>query len=1161
MPDFTHLHVHTLYSLLDGAIRLDDLLETVREKGMDTVAVTDHGNLFGAVAFYLGAKEAGVKPVFGSEVYVAGPKGRKDRTERNSHHLVLLAENAEGFANLRYLASMAYLEGHYYNPRIDKELLASHAKGLFGLTACLGGEIPAALLRGESDAARETARTYRDIFEPGHFFLEVQSNGLPEQAKVNPLVAQLGEDLGLPLVATADAHYLSPAEARAHEVLMCIASGKTMNSEKRLRHATDQLYVKSPQEMLDALPDYPQALANAADIARRCHVELPMGQPMLPRFPLPEGEDDGSYLEKLAREGLNRRFSEARAPIDRDAYATRLQTELAVIRECGFSGYFLIVQDFINWAKAHAIRVGPGRGSGAGSLVAYALRITDLDPMPYRLLFERFLNPERVSMPDFDVDFCNERREEVIGYVTDKYGKDRVGQIITFGSLKARSVLRDVCRVMDLPFSEGDKLAKLIPETIGMTLGKALELEPRLKELYAAGGKTREIVEIALDLEGLNRQAGMHAAGVVIADRPLWEVVPIYQPPGEKTMVTQFAKEEVEKIGLVKFDFLGLKTLDVIEGAIRMANQNRPDGAPEITAEAIPLDDPAVYALIGRGETAGIFQFESSGCTEFLRRLKPTTFEDVIAAGAIYRPGPLKNGVVDDFIARRNGKARVVYPHGKLEPILKETHGCIVYQEQVMQISQALAGFTLGRADILRRAMGKKKAEEMAKLRSEFCQGAERNGVEARVAGEIFDLMERFAGYGFNKSHAAAYALLTIQTAWLKVHHPAEFMAALLTSEADDTDAVVAHIASAREAGIQVLPPSVNESDFRFTVPRGGGKTIRFGLGAVKGVGQGAVDAILEARAAGPFLGLPDLCRRVDLRRVNRKVVEALIKAGAFDGVGPAQGRRALFSAIETVMEQGAGAQHDAAVGQGSLFGAVPAAARAEAPLPDLPDWTSKERLSFEKEALGFYISGHPLAQYEKEIRRYANRTLAQVREAEDGDRVTVVGVVSILTDKTTKSGRRLGMVTLEDLTGSLKVVCFSARAGGRGYEQWKPLLETDEPLVITGTVSMSSRGDEENPVRELRAEEVLPFSEVREKKTRRLAVRIPMSAVTPERLGELKQILAGSKGNTQVYVEVLVPGQSETVIRVPDLRVRPTDALLSELDRLFEAPVAMLVA
>ena len=1176
MTDFAHLHLHTLYSLLDGAIRLDDLLTTVTAKGMDSVAVTDHGNMFGAADFYLKAKAAGVKPIFGSEVYVAGPKGRRDRSERSSNHLVLVAENQTGFANLRYLCSMAFIEGHYYNPRIDKELLKGHTEGLFAMTACLGGEVPNACLKGDMDRARRATLEYKELFEPGHFFLEVQSNGLTEQAKVNALLAELSEGMGVPLVATADAHYVKSDDAKAHEYLMCIASGKTFEDQKRLRHETEELYIKSPEEMLQALPAYAQAVANAADIASRCKVDLPMGKPMLPRFQVPDGFDDKGYLAKLAREGLDRRFAEfgdaGRRPAgspDRDAYRERLESEIAVIQSCGFSGYFLIVQDFINWAKAHGIPVGPGRGSGAGSLVAYSLRITDLDPLPYKLLFERFLNPERVSMPDFDVDFCQNRRDEVIGYVTEKYGKDRVGQIITFGSLKARSVIRDVVRVRGLPFAEGDRLAKLIPEgDPKMTLSKALELEPRLKALYDDDPATREILDIALALEGLHRQAGMHAAGVVIADQPLWEIVPIYQPPGESFLVTQFAKDEVEKIGLVKFDFLGLKTLDVIDDAVRMINENRAAGSAAIEIDKIPLEDPEIYALISRGDTAGVFQLESSGFTELLKKLRPTRFEDIIAAVALYRPGPLESGMVDDYINRKHGRAKVSYPHPKLEPILKETYGVIVYQEQVMQISQALSGFTLGRADILRRAMGKKKASEMQELRGAFCEGAKANGVDHNTSGEIFDLMEKFAGYGFNKSHSAAYALITIQTAYLKAHHPAEFMAALFSSEADNTDKIVAHIADAREMGIEVLPPSINESALRFSVPAaresGAMPAIRFGLGGIKGVGEAAIEAILEARKAGAFKGIFELCERIDLRRVNRKVLEALVKAGAVD-VGTGTGnRRAVFESLERAMERGQSSQRDRAAGQTSLFAALlpppgGAALPSSETLSDIEDWTEKERLAFEKETLGFYISGHPLRQYQKEIRRYASRTLAQVQKAAADETITVVGVVAAIQDRMTKTGKRMGIVTLEDMTGSLKLVCFSARAGGQGYEQWEPLLKGDEPLVVTGTVSVNSRGDEESPTRELKVTGIVRLTELREQKTKRLAIRVPAAAVTAERLVKLRALLAGHAGETQVVLEVLIAAESETVIQLAELKVRTTDELLRALDKLFSSGASEL--
>jgi len=1202
MTDFAHLHLHTLYSLLDGAIRLKDLMATVQQKGMDTVAVTDHGNLFAAVDFHLKAKEAGVKPIFGSEMYVAGPKGRLDRTERSSNHLVVIAKTNEGFANLRYLSSMAFIEGHYYNPRIDKELLKGRTKGLYAFTACLGGEIPSALMRGDSDHARRATLEYKELFEPGHFFLEVQSNGMEVQQRVNAQLAQLAADTGVPLVATADAHYIKTEDAKAHEYLMCIASGKTLSDQKRLKHDTEQLYVKSGDEMLAALPEYAQAIANAADIARSCKVELPMSKPMLPTFRVPDGFDEKSYLLKLAREGLDRRFGEIAYPIDRDQYRQRLEMELGVIQSCGFAGYFLIVQDFINWAKGKGIAVGPGRGSGAGSIVAYALRVTDLDPIPYKLLFERFLNPERVSMPDFDVDFCQKRRDEVIGYVTDKYGKTKVGQIITFGSLKARSVIRDVVRVRGLPFSEGDRLAKLIPEgDLTMTLSKALEQEPRLKALYDTDPTIKEIIDVSLALEGLHRQAGMHAAGVVIADQPLWEIVPLYRPQDQDFLVTQFAKDEAEKVGLVKFDFLGLKTLDVIGDAVAMINAARgPMPQAQIRPETIPIDDSATYELITRGETAGVFQLESSGFTELLKRLKPTRFEDIIAAVALYRPGPLESGMVQDYIDRKHGRQKVSYPHASLEEILRETYGVIVYQEQVMQIAQVLSGFTLGRADILRRAMGKKKAEEMQSLRGEFCQGAKDRGVEERVAGEIFDLMEKFAGYGFNKSHSAAYAMITVQTAWLKAHHPAEFMAALLSNEADNTDKVVAHIAEAREMRLLVTPPSVNESGLSFSVgarPAAGGAgpdqpgsettgTIRFGLGGIKGVGESAIQAILEGRTDGanpspgakpgpgkttkPFTSLFDFCDRVDLRRVNKKVLEALVKSGAFDELSavdqPRGHRRArLYAAIDKAADRGQAAQRDRALGQASLFGALSPSNSKNGdpePLPALPpdaEWTERELLANEKETLGFYISGHPLEQYHQEIKRYASRTLAQIQEAGEGERVTVVGVVAAVVDRMTKTGKRMAIVTLEDMTGSLRMVCFSGgRAGQAGYEQWESDLKADDPLVITGVVTINNR-EESNPLREIKAEEITRLSELRRRKTRKVAFKVTADKVTAERLTSLRQVLVKHAGDTPVSLEVSVPGEAEAIIRLAELRVQPTDALIHDVNRLFGGPVSEL--
>ncbi|MEW5741443.1 MAG: DNA polymerase III subunit alpha [Myxococcota bacterium] len=1190
---FTHLHLHTLYSLLDGAIRMKDLIKTVKAKGMSSVAVTDHGNMFGAVDFYKKAKEAGLKPILGMEAYVAGPKGRGDRTEKIANHLILLAKNQEGYANLRHLSSQGYLNGFYYHPRIDKQVLKEHSKGLIGLTACLGGEVTSAAFRGDMDHARRAAKEYKDIFEPGQFFLEIQWNGMEEQQRANDNLKQLSRDLDIPLAATADAHYIKQEDARAHELLMCIASGKTLADAKRMRHSTDKLFVCSPEEIRAYFQDVPEAVDNTMRISDMVEAFDILARPMLPSFKVPEGESADTYLARLAREGLEARFKELPYAVDKDVYFKRLELEVGVIQKMGFSGYFLIVQDFINWAKQHGIPVGPGRGSGAGSIVAYSLRITDLDPIPYNLLFERFLNPERVSMPDFDVDFCQDRRDEVITYVQGKYGEANVGQIITFGQLKAKSVLRDVCRVYGLPFSEGDRLAKLVPEILGITLKQAIfgdqekgiAGEPRLKEmmdnpqtLTEVDGRTittKDVLEVSMALEGLNRQAGMHAAGVVIADKPLWEFVPVYQPPGEKALITQFAKDEVEAAGLVKFDFLGLKTLTVIENAIKLANRKLP-ADQQIVRENIPLDDRATFELISSGDTAGVFQMESSGFTEMVMKMKPSCFEDVIAAGALYRPGPLDQKLedgrtmVDVYIDRKHGRDKVTYPHPLLEPVLKDTYGVIVYQEQVMQIAQVLGGYSLGGADLLRRAMGKKKAEEMAKQRALFLEGAKKKGVDEKIASGVFDLMEKFAQYGFNKSHSAAYGLITIHTAWLKAHHPVEFMAALLTSEKDNTDKVVAHIAEARDAGIEVLPPDINESLLAFGAVEG---KIRFGLGAIKGVGESAIEAILEARKDGAFKDLFDFCQRVDARRVNKKVLEALVKAGAFDF--EKRPRRQLFETIDRAAERGASDQRDREVGQSSLFGMLEPASGGKASAQDyvnVEEWSEKERLAFEKESIGFYVSGHPLDAYQKELKRYA-RPVVAVQRARRDDKLTVAGIVAALRERPTKTGKRMAWVTLEDLSGSVELVCFPGREGGGsrmdpktgkwtksgpkpGYDQWEPLLKGDEPILVTGTVQVNNR-DEENPVAELIVEDIQSLREVREKRVKRLELRLHVDMATDERLAKLAEIAKKFAGATPIAIALHMPGEAETLIGGTTLKVQVTDELLESVNRLFGARVA----
>ncbi len=1198
---FTHLHLHTLYSLLDGAIRMKDLMKVVKEKGMSSVAVTDHGNMFGAIDFFKKAKDAGIKPILGTEAYVAGAKGRGDRTEKISNHLILIAKNQEGYQNLRFLSSTGYLDGFYYHPRIDKQVLKERSKGLIGLTACLGGEVTSAAFRGDMDHARRAATEFKEIFEPGHFFLEIQWNGMEEQEKANANLKQLAKDLDVPLVATADAHYVKREDARAHELLMCIASGKTLADQKRMRHATDKLYVASPEEMRAYFADCPEAVDNTQRITDMVQTFDILRKPMLPSFKVPEGQSADSFMRELSLQGLEARFRELPYQVDQELYRARLDFELKMISKMGFSGYFLIVQDFINWAKQNGIPVGPGRGSGAGSLVAYSLRITDLDPIPYNLLFERFLNPERVSMPDFDVDFCQDRRGEVISYVQQKYGQQNVGQIATFGQLKAKSVLRDVSRVYGLPFSEGDRIAKLVPDILGITLKQSIfgdekvefAGEPRLKEmidnpqpLAEIEGKpvtTKDVLDVSMALEGLNRQPGMHAAGVVIADSPLWDYVPVFQPQGETTLVTQFAKDEVEAAGLVKFDFLGLKTLTVIQNAINLINRKLPPDQ-RITRETIPLDDKACFDLMASGDTAGVFQIESSGFTAMVMKMKPSRFEDVIAAGALYRPGPLDQKLedgrtmVDVYIDRKHGKEPVSYPHPLLEPVLKDTYGVIVYQEQVMQIAQALGGFSLGGADILRRAMGKKKAEEMQKQRALFMDGARKKSVDEKIASHVFDLMEKFAQYGFNKSHSAAYGLITIHTAWLKAHHPVEFMAALLTSEKDNTDKVVAHIAEARGAGYEVLPPDVNVSDLAFGAVEG---KIRFGLGAIKGVGESAIEAILEAREKGPFTSLFDFCSRVDSRRVNKKVMEALVKAGAFDF--EKRPRRQLFESIERAVDRGANEQRDREVGQSSLFGMLagpPSSSSGPKPkgLDDgyapVEEWTEKERLSHEKEAIGFYVSGHPLDQYQKELKRYA-RAVASVQRARRDEKITVAGIVAQLRERPTKTGKRMAFLTLEDLSGSVECIAFPGKDGTRsvmdqrtgkwgkqgpkpGYDQWEPLLKGDDPILVTGTVQMNNR-DEENPVAELIVEEILSLKEVRDKRVKRLELRLQADMITEDRLTRLLELSKQHAGATPIAVNLVLPGEAETLIGTPQLKVQVSDELLDQVNRLFGARVAEL--
>ncbi|MBK8010260.1 MAG: DNA polymerase III subunit alpha [Deltaproteobacteria bacterium] len=1203
MADFVHLHLHTQYSFLDGAIRMPELCPRIGELGMDACAVTDHGNLFGAVDFYRRAQSAGLKPILGCEAYLA-EGGRFDRTQRKNFHLVLLAKNREGWRNLMYLVSMGYQEGFYYKPRIDKAILKEHSAGLIGLTACLGGEVPKRAISGDLDGARAALREFKSIFEPGQFFLELQANRRPEQAVANDHLKQLARDEDVGLIATNDCHYKMPDDAAAHDVLMSIQYGKSRDDPTRRGRGSDEFYIRSPEEMKALFQDCPEAIENTVRVRDMIDLQLELGKPMLPTFVPPDGADLESYLIERAMAGLELRFTELTYNIDREAYRQRLKLELDIIVGMKFPGYFLIVADFINWAKKHDIPVGPGRGSGAGSLVAYALRITDLDPLPYNLLFERFLNPERVSMPDFDVDFCQERRGDVITYVTERYGASHVGQIATFAQMKAKSVIKDVSRSLEVPFAEVNALTKLLPATYKdekgnvrpITIEKAIELEPKLKEAQRENPVYREILEIALKLEGLYRQAGMHAAGIVIADSELWNHVPIFRgTDGE--MVTQFSMTDVEDAGLVKFDFLGLKTLDVIYHAeqhvnariqrelaaqdfdalwkhphIRRALKNRKaleDATGVATADAtardlfalrcslLSLEEPEVYRLITRGETLGVFQLESTGFQELLKRLKPDCFEDIVAAVALYRPGPLQTGMVDDFIDCKHGRKKVTYPHPLLENVLKPTYGGFVYQEQVMQAAQVMAGYSLGGADLLRRAMGKKKPEVMAKERVKFTEGCVARGIAEKEATEVFDLMEKFAGYGFNKSHSAAYALITFQTAYLKTFYPVEFMAALLTTEANSTENIVKYISEARSMGISVLPPTVNDSDISFTVP--GGK-IRFGLGAIKGLGEAALHAILDAREkAGGFSTLYNFCERVSIRHLNRKTLETLVRSGAFDCFK--RPRAQLLDAIDRAIDAARSTQRASEVGQASLFGA-PGLAEAIKPKevydPAIREWPELERLRLEKEAIGFYVSGHPLDRYRDDLVRMTNATIAGLEKKGHRAEVVLGCVVSALRERPLRDGSgRMAFVTVEDLTGAVEMA-VSARVFG----EIELLLKADAPLLLTASVSMD--GDEEGNQRmRLRCLGAKPLAEARGSRAKAVIVTLDGARVRTNGtevqgavdLGALHDALVECHGVCPVRVVVRLAGLGEVDVDLAErLRVEPTDTLVDRIEQIVGA-------
>ena len=1079
---FVHLHVHSEYSLLDGACRIPELVGRAAELKMPALALSDHGNLFGAVEFYKECREQGIKPIVGCEVYLA-PGSMDDRKASSpkeaSTHFLLLSKNEAGYRNLVKLVSEAHLRGMYYKPRIDKELLAKHSEGLIGTSACLAGEVARHLMAGRMKEAEKSIDDFKNIFAPGDFYLEIADHGIPQQKQVAAELLKLGQKFSLKIVATNDVHYVKKEHAAAHDVLLCIQTGAKLADENRMRYASPEFYLKTPQEMAAIFAEVPESLITTLEIAEKCDLQIELGKNKFPAYAPPEGETRDGYLRRLCYEGLEKRFPD-RYP--EPALRQRLDYELGVLEKTGFTSYFLIVWDFIHYAKTHDIPVGPGRGSAAGSLIAYVLEITDIDPLRYGLFFERFLNPERISPPDIDVDFCYNRRPEVIDYVRKKYGEKSVAQIITFGTLGAKMAIRDVGRVMGLSYGEADRLAKMIPFDPKMTLEKALADSPDFKRAYEEEEISRQVIDSALTLEGVSRQAGVHAAGVVISDHDLTDYVPLTKDDHDG-IVTQYSMEPLGELGLLKMDFLGLKTLTVIQDALRLIEQTT---GKKITPLEIPLDDPLAFELMGRAQNIGLFQVESAGMCKACIQIQPRVVEDIIAIGALFRPGPME--FIPLYADRKSGKVATEYDHPLLEPILQETYGIMVYQEQVMQAAQILAGYTLGGADVLRRAMGKKKPAEMAKQRAIFVAGAkEKNNIPKDKADQLFDVLDKFAGYGFNKAHAACYGVITCQTAWLKARHPVEFMAALLSNELDNTDKIALFVNEAKRMGIAVLPPSVNESGGLFTV---GENSIRFGLSAIKNVGEGAVKLIIEAREKdGPFHDLHDLCARVETRAMNKKLLESLVKSGACDDFGP--NRAELLTHIDGALAQANAKARDRDAGQASLLDLLgpmePAKKKAVngngADHASVPEWPLRERLQYEKELLGFYITGHPLDEYRADLGAFALHTVAQLKDTEGEIDTRVCGLVSKVEVRTTQRDKKpWARVTFEDLTGSIEVLVFPDNYAGLS----RP-LNAGDVVVITG--QLDRRDDQPK----LRASQVLWLQEAHDQLLRELVLNISL--------------------------------------------------------------------
>lgn len=1133
--EFVHLHCHTQYSLLDAASKIPHLMKRAQELQFPALAMTDHGNLFGAIEFYEEAQKHGLKPIIGMEAYIA-PGSRFDKQAHGikeaSFHLTLLARNETGYKNLMKLTSIGYLEGFYYRPRIDKEILRVHSEGLIALSGCVKGEVPYYTWNDRPEEAKRALGEFIDIFGKENFYLELCDQGLDPQARLIRAYTELAKTFGLSRVATNDCHYIHRRDAVAHDALICIGTGSMLEEQNRMRYQGDQYYLKSAEEMQSLFQECPEALKATLEIAERCNLELRFNQTHLPHFDPPAGRNKEGYLEELCLTHIRGRLGGSLP----ENYQSRLRYELSLINQMGFTSYFLIVWDFIRYAKEKGIPVGPGRGSAAGSLVAYALGITDIDPIVHDLLFERFLNPERVSMPDIDIDFCYERRDEVIDYVKKKYGAENVAQIITFGTMAARAVVRDVGRVMGLSYPEVDRLAKMIPMELNMTIEQALGREPKFKEIATTDQRITNLIETSKALEGLVRHASTHAAGVVISDVPLPEYTPLFKT--EDQVTTQYDMTALEKIGLLKMDFLGLKTLTVIDDTVKIVKRTR---GVEVKIHEIPFDDRPTYEMLGKGDSLGVFQLESSGMRDLLKKMKPRRFGDIVALLALYRPGPLGSGMVDDFIRRMHNPSLIQYDHPKLQPILKETYGVILYQEQVMRIVSELAGFSLAKADLLRRAMGKKIPEIMEREKKGFIDGCRAHGVGERAAEKIWNLIEYFSGYGFNKSHSTAYAFISYQTAYLKANYAIEFMTALLTSEMGNTDKVVRYIEAAKKMGIEVLPPSVNESYSEFSCV--GENRIRFGLTAVKNVGTTAIDSIIGARKkGGAFRSFLDFSQRIDLRVCNRKVLESLIKCGAFDEFKLR--RSQLMALLDRALEMGSRAQKDRQRGQLSFFDGPEEVSQLGSPfqIPDIPEWPESQLLTFERELLGFYVTTHPLSKYEKTLKAYATASTDTLTEFRDQEEVTLGGVVDGVKEIVTKRGERMAFLTLQDLSGSCEVVVFPEL-----YKSSSNLARKDATIFIRGKVN--SRDD----IPKVIAEEIVPLDEVKQRFTRLISIDLHTAGLDPELLQKLKGILGTHKGKVPVYLSFRDPSGKTAVIQSGEnYRVETTDELFQAIESLL---------